>query len=246
MRTLLAPEGCPWDREQNLETLKPFLLEETYEVLDAMSLDTAQDHCEELGDLLMQIVFHAELQKESFDMDDVIGGISDKLVRRHPHVFSDSTAETSDEVLRQWDEIKAAEKSSDSKEASVLDNIPLSMPALSRAQKTSKRVAKVGFDWPNIQGSRAKISEELDELDEAILLGKKDAVEEEIGDLLFAIVNLARKVECDAELCLKQSTEKFTNRFQRVEEKLRARAKGPKDSTLEEMDALWNEVKTEA
>jgi MazG family protein len=235
MRRLLAPDGCPWDREQTLETLKPFLLEETYELLEAMD-GAAGHHCEELGDLLMQIVFQAELRAGEFTIDDVVRGIAKKLVSRHPHVFGDVKLDTSAQVLEQWSELKKKEKGA----RKTLDGVPRALPALARAAKLGERAAQVGFDWPDAAGPRAKIDEELRELDAAT---DPAAVQRELGDLLFAVVNLARKRGVDAEAALRGTIERFTARFGFVEERLAAAGRAPKHATLAEMDALWEEAK---
>lgn len=249
MDALLAPDGCPWDREQTLASLRPFLIEETYEVLDALDQGSATAHCEELGDLLMQIVFQSALRQRAgeFTLDDVITGICDKLVRRHPHVFAARTELTSGEVLAQWDEIKKAEKKGTTADR-TLDGIPKGLPALARAQKVSSRVAKVGFDWPTWDGALAKVHEETAEVVHAKAEGDDQAVLHEIGDLLFAVVNLARKLGVDAEDALVQATARFGQRFAYVEDALAnppagAAPRRPTDATLEEMDALWNEAK---
>ncbi len=246
MDRLLAPDGCPWDREQTLESLRPFLVEEAYEVLDALSTGDAPHHCEELGDLLFQIVFQSALRRRegAFDIDAVVAGISDKLVRRHPHVFAETQGvDTADKVLAQWDEIKAAEKAGKgTTKKRLLDGIPHG-PALARAQKVGSKCGKVGFDWPGWEGSFAKIEEEVREVKEAIVSNDADHIRAEIGDLLFAVVNLARKVGVDAENALVDATTKFTRRFEHVEDALADRGKTPQQSTLEEMDALWNEAK---
>ncbi len=245
MDRLLAPGGCPWDREQTLESLRPFLVEETYEVLDALSSGSAEHHCEELGDLLFQIVFQSALRRAAgeFDIDAVIAGISDKLVRRHPHVFGTTEGvDTADKVLKQWDEIKAAEKPARKR---TLDGIPAG-PALARAQKVGSRCGKIGFDWPGWQGSFDKVEEEVREVREAIAANDAREIHAEIGDLLLAVVNLARKVGVDAENALIDATTKFTRRFEQVEDRLAAAGKTPSQSTLDEMDALWNEVKKSA
>ncbi|HEX3760368.1 MAG TPA: nucleoside triphosphate pyrophosphohydrolase [Kofleriaceae bacterium] len=245
MDRLLAPGGCPWDREQTLDTLRPFLIEETYEVLDALSRGDVAGHCEELGDLLMQIVFHAALRAAdgAFDIDAVVAGISDKLVRRHPHVFGDATGvATSAQVLAQWDEIKRAEKAAAGTRDRILAGVKPA-PALSRAQKIGTRAAKVGFDWPGWEGSFAKVEEEVQEVAEAIRGTDPAAVHAEIGDLLFAVVNLARKVGVDAENALIDATSRFQRRFEAVEDALTDRGKTPATSTLEEMDALWDAAK---
>ena len=242
MDRLLAPDGCPWDREQTLDSLRPFLVEETYEVLDALSTGDVAHHCEELGDLLMQIVFQAALRRQegAFDIDAVVAGISDKLVRRHPHVFGDTAGvDTADKVLAQWDQIKAAEKPAKKR---VLEGVPAG-PALARAQKIGSRCGKVGFDWPGWEGSFDKVEEEVQEVQTAI--GQQDAAEihAEIGDLLLATVNLARKVGVDAENALVDATARFTRRFEFIEDRLAERGKTPQQSNLEEMDALWGDAK---
>jgi MazG family protein len=248
MDRLLAPDGCPWDREQTLATLRPFLVEEAYEVIDALVRDDVPGHREELGDLMMQIVFHAAIRAKegAFDIDDVIASISDKLVHRHPHVFAKAEGvDTSEKVLAQWEEIKAAEKAAKGEERKrVLDGIPLG-PALVRAQKMGNRCGKVNFDWPGWEGSFAKVEEEVREVADAIRTKTATEVHAELGDLLFAVVNLARKVGVDAEQALVDATHKFQQRFELIEDRLAARGKTPKDSTLEEMDSLWNEVKRE-
>lgn len=250
LRRLLAPGGCPWDREQTLESLRPYLVEETFEVLEALETGTAAQHCEELGDLLMQIVFQSALREAegAFTIDDVVRGIADKLVRRHPHVFADAQAETADEVLVQWEEIKRREKAATAEAGAApprtLAGVPLSLPALSRAHQVSAKAARVGFDWPDAQGCRDKVEEELGEIDRAIASGDRAAIEHEIGDLLFAVVSLARKLGIDAEAALRACTRRFTDRFAYIEDRLRERGRAPSDSTLAEMDALWNDAKT--
>jgi MazG family protein len=245
MDRLLGPGGCPWDREQTLDTLRPFLVEETYEVLDALARRDVAGHCEELGDLLMQIVFHAALRatEGAFDIDAVVAGISDKLVRRHPHVFGDAAGvETSAQVLAQWDEIKRAEKAAAGARERILSGVKPG-PALSRAQKIGTKAGKVGFDWPGWEGSFAKVEEEVREVAEALREGDTAATHAEIGDLLLAVVNVARKVGVDAENALVDATARFQRRFESVEDALADRGKTPASSTLEEMDALWTEVK---
>jgi MazG family protein len=246
MNRLLAPGGCPWDREQTLETLRPFLIEETYEVLDALSRGDVAGHCEELGDLMMQIVFQAALRQAegAFDLDAVIDGISDKLVRRHPHIFGEATGvETSAQVLAQWEDIKRAEKAAAGlRKDRVLAGVKPG-PALARAQKVGNKAGKVGFDWPGWEGSFAKIEEEVREVSEAIRGGDPRAIHDEIGDLLLAVVNVARKVGVDAENALVDATTKFQRRFEVVEDLLALRGKTPQTSNLEEMDALWSDAK---
>jgi MazG family protein len=246
MDRLLAPGGCPWDREQTLDSLRPFLVEETYEVLDALARDDAASHCEELGDLLMQIVFQAALRREqgAFDIDAVIAAIADKLVRRHPHVFAGAEGvDTPEQVLAQWDQIKAAEKAGKGEAPRrVLDGVPHG-PALARAQKIGSRCGKVGFDWPGWEGSFAKVEEEVREVRAAIDGDDPREVHAEIGDLLLAVVNLSRKVGVDAENALLDATARFERRFAHVEDALAARGKTPPQSDLAEMDALWDEAK---
>jgi nucleoside triphosphate diphosphatase len=265
MDRLLAPDGCPWDREQTLETLRPFLVEETYEVLDALSRGNIADHCEELGDLLMQIVFQSALRaaQGAFDVDAVIASISDKLIRRHPHVFGEATGvTTSEQVLAQWEEIKRAEKAAarattgatmtsaaattGTTTGATIERTLAGVkpgPALVRAQKVGSKAGKAGFDWPGWEGSFAKVEEEVREVAEAIRAQDQRAVHDEIGDLLFAVVNVARKVGVDAENALLDATTRFQRRFEAIEDALTERGRTPRTSTLEEMDALWGEVK---
>jgi len=245
MDRLLAPDGCPWDREQTLETLRPFLIEETYEVLDALARRDVAGHCEELGDLLMQIVFHAAIRRAegAFDIDAVVAGISEKLIRRHPHVFGDAVVEDSAAVLAQWEQIKAAEKAAAGmRHDRVLAGVKPG-PALARAQKVSAKAGKVGFDWPDWEGSLAKVEEEVREVREVAAGHDAAARHHELGDLLFAVVNVARKLDVDAEQALIDATHRFQRRFEFVEDRLAERGTSPRASTLEEMDALWNEAK---
>jgi MazG family protein len=249
MRRLLAPDGCPWDREQTLESLRPYLIEEAAEVLEAIESGTPADHCEELGDLLMQIVFQAELRRAAgaFEIEDVIVSIRDKLVRRHPHVFADATAADPEAVVTQWEAIKAEEKARrGQRSGGALDGVPAALPALSRAQAISRKAAKVGFDWPDVAGCRAKVSEELSELDEALSGGDLEAARGELGDILFALVSLARKLGFDAETALRDTTARFVRRFQHIESELAAGGRGPADADLEELDALWDHAKDRA
>jgi MazG family protein len=247
MERLLAPDGCPWDREQTLESLRPFLIEESYEVLDALAREDVDGHREELGDLLMQVVFQAALRARegAFDIDAVIRGIVDKLVHRHPHVFSETPPAVANaaEVLAQWEQIKQAEKASKGTRTDrVLAGIKPG-PALARAQKVGTKAGKVGFDWPGWQGSFAKIIEETAEVHEAAISGDRDAIHHEIGDLLLAVVNVARKLQIDAEQAMIDATLRFQRRFEFIEDRLHADGRRPQDSNLDEMDRLWNEAK---
>ncbi len=242
MARLLQPDGCPWDREQTLETLKPFLLEETYEVLEALEEGDPAHHCEELGDLLFQIVFQSALRAADgkFGIDDVVAAIAAKLVRRHPHVFGDLKVSGSDEVLRNWGQLKAKEHAEQGKQRGTLDGVPRALPALLRAQRIGEKAATVGFDWPDRAGVRAKVDEELAELDRAIADGDAQAIGEELGDLLFVLTRLASWVKVDAESVLSQAVARFRARFDDME----ARAGRPlKGMSLEEMDVLWREAK---
>jgi MazG family protein len=247
MRRLLADGGCPWDREQTFESLRKYVLEEACEVIDAIESSKRELLREELGDLLLQVVFLSELgrREASFAVDDVIEGIVDKLVRRHPHVFGDGTAKDADEVLTNWERIKAAEK----KRGGVLDGVPRSLPALTRAQRVGEKVSRVGFDWTSAEGSRAKVAEELEELDEAVLRGDADAVEAEMGDLLFALVNLSRHHKVDAEGALRRTIDKFTRRFAHVEARVKEKHGGwgipgeSKSPPLGVLDGYWEEAK---
>jgi MazG family protein len=246
MDALLAPDGCPWDREQTLESLRPFLLEETYEVLDALERGGPAAHCEELGDLLMQVVFHAAIRRGegAFAIDDVVAGICDKLIRRHPHVFGSAQGvETPAQVLAQWDEIKKAEKQGRTAGARTLDGVPRGLPALARAQQLGHKAGKVGFDWPGPDGSLAKVREEVEEVTETIGAGDPEASHRELGDLLFAVVNLSRKLGVDAETALHDASGRFAARFAFIEDRLAEGGRTPEQSTLDEMDALWDDAK---
>lgn len=246
MQRLLAPDGCPWDREQDPKTLRRYVLEEACEVIDAIDSGDRASLCDELGDLLLQVVFLGELMRKegAFGPDDVVRAIADKLVRRHPHVFADVEVSGSDEVLQNWERIKAAEK----KDRPLLGSVPRSLPALTRAQRVGEKVERVGFDWPDARGSRAKVAEELGELDRAVAEGDKSKVEDELGDVLFALVNLARHVDVDAEGALRGTIEKFQRRFAHVEERVKERHGGwPAGSSeklpLDELDRYWEEAK---
>jgi nucleoside triphosphate diphosphatase len=248
MRRLLAPDGCPWDKEQSFETLRKYALEEACEVIDAIDSGDRTALCEELGDLLLQVVFQAELARRegSFGVDDVVAGIVDKLVKRHPHVFGDLEARNADEVLVNWEKLKAQEKG----ERGILAGVPRSMPALTRAQRIGEKVSRVGFDWEGQSGSREKVAEEMGELDVAMASGERRAIEEEMGDVLFALVNLSRHLGIDAEGALRGTIDKFTARFAHVERRVREEHGGWGDAggednhlPLEVLDRYWDEAK---
>lgn len=246
MERLRGPQGCPWDREQTLRTLRPYVLEETYEVLEAIDAGDVREHCTELGDLLLQIVFQAQLRREegAFDFADVADAISDKLVSRHPHVFGDADATDADAVLRQWAALKREENRKKGGGDSVLEGVPREMPALARADRLTEKASRVGFDWPDAAGARAKLTEEVRELDEAIAAGDRDAIEHEIGDALFALANLSRKLGVPPEEALRGTLGRFVSRFNHVERELARRGVGHGQATLAEMDALWDEAKS--
>lgn len=244
MEKLRSEEGCPWDKVQTHDTLKRYLLEETYELIDAIEKKDFKGMKEELGDLLLQIVFHSKIAKDEgkFDINDVIDTISTKMINRHPHVFGEASFETPEEVLSQWDDRKKEEgKLKDS----ILEGIPIALPALSRAYKIQSRVAKVGFDWDKVEGIFDKLTEECNELKEAIDSGNRDKIEEEVGDVLFSIVNIARFLKIDPETALRKTNRKFEERFKKLEKLANERGKSLKEMTLSEMDTLWEEIKKE-
>lgn len=243
MARLRGENGCPWDREQTHESLKPYLVEETYEVIDAIDSGDMKNLKEELGDFLLQVVFHATLAKESgeFGMDDVCDGICEKLIRRHPHVFGQSEADTAEKVLRQWNEIKKVEKT---ERKSILDGVPKSLPALLRASLLQEKASSIGFDWSDWRGAFAKIEEETAELKADLESGRDDKLDEEFGDLLFSIVNVTRFLNVDPENALRMTIAKFIRRFEYVEKRLAETGVTPAEAGLERMDALWNEAKT--
>jgi len=245
MQTLRSENGCPWDREQTLESLRPYAVEEVYEVIDAIDRGNVEDHCEELGDLLLQVVFHAQLRKEegAFSFEDVARGIADKLVRRHPHVFGDTRVSGSEEVLKHWREIKRGEKSHKPKPDSLLDDVPVQLPALCKAQEYQKKAARAGFDWPDVRSVLDKVREETEELREAVEVGDQAHAREELGDLLFVLANVARHLGADAEQVLQDGNAKFARRFREVERRVSASGGSLNSHTLEELDHYWDEVK---
>lgn len=254
MARLRAPDGCPWDREQTPASLKPQLLEECYEVLDAIDSGSAEHLKEELGDLLLHVVFQAQLAEEAgqYTFADVAAGIVEKLIRRHPHVFGEEKVADSTGTIALWHKLKKAEKP---ERESALDGVPRVLPALMRAEALQKKARNVGFDWPDAQGSLEKVREEIEEVtaeveadlafahaNETKLVASPELAEE-LGDLLFAVVNLTRHLKLDAEGLLSAANDKFARRFRAVEERIKASGKAMGDCTLEELDAAWNEVK---
>jgi len=240
---LRAPDGCPWDREQTNESLLPALIEEVYETAEAAHAQDDPHFREELGDLLLLIVMHAQIARENgrFTIDDVIGQVSDKLIRRHPHVFGTSEARDAGAVLKQWEAIKRDEKDGD---LHYLATLPKALPALVRAQKAQSKAARVNFDWRALRDVIAKVEEEFRETKEAIQSERQEMIEDEIGDLLFAVVNLARKCKIDAESALQSATDKFVARFNRLEDELKALGRKLGEAELAEMDAIWDEIKS--
>ena len=246
MARLRAPNGCPWDREQTFDSIKPYLLEETYEVMNSIDARDWPELAGELGDLLLQPVFFAQMAAEQnlFRIDDALDAINEKLVRRHPHVFGDETARTGSDVLKRWNEIKAEEKRARGESAeTLLESIPRALPALVEAQQITSRAAQVGFDWENAGQVLDKLREELAEFDQARSSGSHHEMEDELGDLLFVLVNLARFVKVDPEQALRKTNAKFRRRFGYVEQKLADRGRTTRESSIEEMESLWQESK---
>jgi MazG family protein len=246
MARLRAPGGCPWDREQTFDTIKPYLLEETYEVMEAIDARDWNELADELGDLMLQSVFFAQMASEAghFGIEDSIDAINNKLVRRHPHIFGDSEAHTAEDVKKRWDEIKLEEKKAKGEAPKLLlEGIPRSLPALVEAAQISSRAARAGFDWENAEQVLEKLEEELHELAEARKQASDEEIEGEIGDLLFVLVNLARFVKVDPEQALRKSNAKFRRRFTHVEQSLQSQGKNFSDSNLKEMEELWQEAK---
>jgi len=245
MARLRAPGGCPWDREQTFDTIKPYLLEETYEVMDAIDARDWPELAGELGDLLLQAVFFSQMAAEQnlFRIEDAVDSINEKLVRRHPHVFGDETAKTGDDVKKIWGEVKAKEKGAKGSQR-LLDGVPRALPALVEAQQITSRAATAGFDWSNAGQVLDKLREELAEFDAARDGGSPDQIEDELGDLLFVLVNLARFVKVDPEQALRRTNAKFRRRFGYVEEKLAERGSSPSASNIDEMESLWQQAKS--
>jgi tetrapyrrole methylase family protein/MazG family protein len=243
MKLLRSPGGCPWDAEQTHDSLKRYLLEECYEVIEAIDANNEELLKEELGDLILQPVFHAAIAAErgTFNINDVIKSICEKLVRRHPHVFGDLEINSSSDQVKNWENIKKQEKGNFRK--SALDGVPPHFPALLKAQKISEKASRVGFDWEHVDQVFDKVVEELHELEESIKSGKQDRIEAELGDLLFATVNLGRFLSIDSEEALRKTINRFSSRFSYIEEKLNASGICIKDASLVEMERLWQEAK---
>ena len=247
MAALRTPEtGCPWDLEQSFETIAPYTIEEAYEVADAIAKGNLVSLKEELGDLLFQVVFQSRMAEEqgAFDFNEVVQGLSDKMEARHPHVFGTHAIETAEQQTQNWEVMKAKERVAKlANDPSLLADIPLALPALMRAEKLTKRAARVGFDWPSLSEVFEKLTEEIGETQEAIAEGDQAHIEEEIGDVLFVLANLARKAKVDPEVALRSANAKFERRFRWIEEALQRNGKSPETSSLEEMDGLWNLAK---
>jgi len=246
MELLRSPDGCPWDREQTHHSLRPYLIEETYEVLEAIDGGDDRKLAEELGDLLLQIVFHSQIAQEQgrFSIEDVVDGIIEKLKRRHPHVFGDKRVKSSRDVLIGWEKIKHQEVKK-KKGASILDGVPRELPALLKAHRVQEKVSRVGFDWEHIDQVFAKVEEELAEFRRAYRKHQKEQVEEELGDIFFALVNLARYLETSPEDALRRTIDKFITRFKFVESALQLQGLDPREVGLEAMDKLWDEAKSQ-
>jgi MazG family protein len=243
MTRLRAPGGCPWDREQTLESLKPFIIEEAYEVVDAIDRNDRAALAEEVGDLLLEAVFVAEITREegTFDIYDSVTAIHDKLVRRHPHVFGDVEAKDAEQVVVNWEKLKRDERQAENK--SVLSGVPAALPALLKASRLTEKAARVGFDWRRTEDVFDKLDEEIGELREAVAKGDAENIHDEIGDLLFTIANIARKLNVNPEEALQSTNRKFMSRFESMETRVRERGKNLDQLELEEMDQLWDEAK---
>jgi len=237
--------GCPWDLEQDFDSIVPYTIEEAYEVADAIQRRCYDELKDELGDLLFQVVFHARLASENglFDFHDVVDAIVDKMTRRHPHVFGDAVVEGAEQQSRAWEELKARERADKNSEASILDQVPLGLPALTRAAKLQKRAAKHGFDWPDIAPVMGKVREELDELQAELAEGNRECQEDELGDLLFSCVNLARHLDLDPEHSLRRANEKFIRRFHALEEHFHTAETELAAASPEQMEAVWSQIK---
>ncbi len=242
---LRAPGGCPWDREQTPESLKPYLIEEAFEVVEAIEEGDPSHLCEELGDLLLHIVFQAQMAREQgrFDMGDVVRGIRDKMIRRHPHVFTGQTDRDGDQVAADWERSKRDDRRQSDGNASILDGIPRSLPALLAAARMSDRASRSGFDWADLSGVLAKLDEELEELRNAIRADDREGARHELGDVLFTLVNVARFLDIDPEDALRQANARFAIRFRHMEQTLQRQGRKPEDADMEELDRLWADAK---
>ncbi len=244
---LRAPGGCPWDREQTAATLRPFLLEEAYEVLEAIDAGDAEALRDELGDLLLQVVLHSEIaaEQDRFTIEDVIAALSAKMIRRHPHVFADAVVPDAATVVRNWSRIKAEERAGkpEGADRSILSGLPAELPALHAAYRTGEKAARVGFDWPSARAALAKVREEVDELDHALASGDAAHVAHELGDLLFAVASVGRLAEQNAEMALRAALARFGRRFRRIEAALRERGRDIHAATADELERLWDEAK---
>lgn len=246
MAKLRSPEGCPWDRQQTHESLRPYVIEEAYEVVEAVDSGCRAKLAEELGDLLLQVVFHAQIASEhgDFTLDDVVAAICEKLERRHPHIFGNVRADNAEQVLHNWERIKQAERQSETgKRSSLLDGVPKYLLVLMYAYKVQDKAARVGFDWPNADEAAPKIWEEADELKEAMASGDEERIADELGDLLFAVVNVARLLKVHPEEALRRTSDKFAERFKFIEARADEMGTTLEDMTLSEMDEAWNEAK---
>lgn len=241
---LRSEDGCPWDREQDHRSIRGNMIEEAYEVADAIDRDSEIDLCEELGDVLLQVVFHCEMEKDknTFDFDDVANGVCKKLIERHPHVFGEVNADTTEKVLDNWEKIKNKSKQNDTA-TKTLTSVPKAFPALFRAQKVQKRASKAGFDWEETQGATNKLQEEIKELEDAVRSENPEAIYEEFGDMLFSAVNVSRFLKIDSEEALQSATNKFIKRFEKVEDLAIKRGINMKEAPLSQLDALWDEIK---
>lgn len=241
MAQLRSADGCPWDREQTHATLRQHLLEETYEVIETIDLGKWEELADELGDLLLQVIFHAQMAEEEgrFSIKDVVAAITDKLIRRHPHVFGDTVIRNAEEQIVHWEKTKLHREG----KVSAIDGVPRELPALVRAYRMQNKAAAVGFDWPEVKPVWDKLREEIGELEEEVAAGRADRIEDELGDLLFSVVNISRFLKVNPEDALRGTIEKFSRRFRQVEEAFRLQNRSLADASLEEMDAVWEEVK---
>lgn len=244
MAELRGEPGCPWDKAQTHETLRPYAIEEAYEVVDAINRHSSEDLTEELGDLLLQVVFHARLGEErgEFDFSDVVAGVCQKMIRRHPHIFGETLVRDQADVLKNWEEIKQGEKHQQTL-AQSMKSLPKTLPALMEAFKVQEKASRVGFDWDDVKYPMDKVADELRELKEVYNGENRDKIKEELGDLIFSCVNVARLLEIEPELCLREATQKFIRRFEKVESETTKAEKNMQDMTLDELDKLWDEAK---